>query len=236
MGYPTALSAPGWGFHEIRFRGGEVTLGRELDSYVMDNVLFKVSYPAEFHAQTAAECAVELHAEVASRIAEIDRIEVWTQEPAIRIIDKRGPLTNPADRDHSLQYVIAVGLLHGEITDRHYEDAAAADPRIDELRARMAVVEEERYSRDYLDPQKRTIANAVRVVFADGTATNRVEVEAPLGHPARRAEALPLLRDKLRTNLAAVWPRRVDELAALLLDDEQFAESRADEVLAALAA
>jgi 2-methylcitrate dehydratase len=236
MGYATALTAPQWGFQDVRFAGREVTLARPLGSYVMDNVLFKVSYPAEFHAQTAAECAVRLHPEVAPRVGEIDRIEVWTQESAIRIIDKRGPLTNPADRDHSLQYVIAVGLLHGTITDRHYEDEVAADPRIDELRARMAVVEEPRYSHDYLDPERRTIANALRVVFADGTSTRRLEVEEPLGHPARRAEARPLLRAKLEQNLAAVWPDRVRELTSLLLDDGRFEELRADELLARFAA
>ena len=236
MGYRSALSAPLWGFQDVRFRGDEVTLARPLGSYVMDNVLFKVSFPAEFHAQTAAECAVRLHSDVAGRIEEIDRVEVWTQESAIRIIDKRGPLTNPADRDHSLQYIIAVGLLHGEITDRHYEDGAAADPRIDELRTMMAVVEEPRYSRDYLDPQKRTIANAVRVVFVDGTATERVEIEEPLGHPGRRDEARPLLRAKLQTNLAAVWPGEADELTRLLLDDGTLGAMRADAFLARLAA
>ena len=236
MGYATALTAPQWGFQDVRFASREVTLARPLDSYVMDNVLFKVSYPAEFHAQTAAECAVFLHPEVLPRIGEIDRIEVWTQESAIRIIDKRGPLTNPADRDHSLQYVIAVGLIYGTITDRHYEDEVAADPRIDDLRAKMAVVEEPRYTRDYLDPGRRTIANAVRVVFADGTSTKRIEVEEPLGHPARRTEARPLLREKLEGNLAAVSPHRAAELTRLLLDESGFETMRADELLARVAA
>ena len=236
MGYPTALSAPRWGFQDVRFAGREVMLSRPLGSYVMDNVLFKVSDPAEFHAQTAAECAVRLHPEVAPRVGDVDRIEVWTQESAIRIIDKRGPLTNPADRDHSLQYVIAVGLLYGTITDRHYEDEIAADPRIDELRARMAVVEEPRYSRDYLDPSRRTIANALRVVFADGTSTGRLEVEEPLGHPSRRAEARPLLRTKLEQNLAAVWPDRVHDLTSLLLDDAGLEGMRADDLIGRFAA
>ena len=236
MGYATALTAPRWGFQDVRLAGREVTLARPLGSYVMDNVLFKVSYPAEFHAQTAAECAVFLHPEVLPRLGEIDRIEVWTQESAIRIIDKRGPLTNPADRDHSLQYVIAVGLLHGTITDRHYEDEIAADPRIDDLRAKMAVVEEPRYTRDYLDPDRRTIANAVRVVFADGTSTGRVEIEEPLGHPARRTEARPLLREKLEENLASVSRHRAVELTRLLLDDGDFETMRADELLLRVAA
>jgi 2-methylcitrate dehydratase len=228
--YPTALSAKPWGFEHVRFGGRAVKLGRPLDSYVMDNVLFKVAYPAEFHAQTAAEAAVTLHPSVAGRVETVDHVEVWTQEPALRIIDKRGPLVNAADRDHSLQYVIAVGLLHGAITDRHYEDAVAADPRIDALREKMAVIEEPRYSRDYLDPAKRTIANAIRVVFADGSATERVEVEVPLGHPRRRREARPLLRQKLVRNLGSVWSDAEDR-AALLLDDTGLPQLRVDELL-----
>ena len=224
MGYPTALTAKQWGFEDVRFDGRPVTLARPLGTYVMDNVLFKVAYPAEFHAQTAAEAAVLLHPEVSPRLDLVDHIEVWTQESAIRIIDKRGPLTNPADRDHSLQYVIAVGLIYGTITDQHYEDEIAADPQIDRLRETMAVVEEPRYTREYLDPDKRTIANAVRVVFSDGTRTERVEVEVPLGHPKRREEARPLLRQKLLSNLGAVWNGSADELVSLLLDDPKLNE------------
>ena len=235
-GYPSALSAPRWGFHDVRFRGEAVTLTQPLGSYVMENVLFKVSYPAEFHAQTAAEAAVRLHPLVVGRVAEIDRVEVWTTESAIRIIDKRGPLSNPADRDHSLQYVIAVALLHGTITDLHYEEDVAADPRIDELRAKMAVVEDPRYSRDYLDPAKRTIANALRVVYSDGTSTDRVEVEVPIGHPARRAEALSPLREKLRSNLAAAYSTAAtEELVELLLDDPTLPDLSASALLTRLA-
>jgi 2-methylcitrate dehydratase len=219
MGYPSALSAPRWGFQDVRFGGHDVTLARGLGTYVMDNILFKVSYPAEFHAQTAAEAAVRLHEQVRGREDEIDRIEVRTQESAIRIIDKRGPLTNPADRDHCLQYVVALGLLYGAITDHHYADDVAGDERIDRLRSLMVVEEDTRYTRDYLDPSKRFIANAVRVVFADGTATDLVEVEVPLGHPRRRAEALPLLREKLVVNLTAAYGGiRAASLAAFLLD------------------
>jgi 2-methylcitrate dehydratase len=236
MGYPTALTAKQWGFEDVRFAGRPVTLARPLGTYVMDNVLFKVAYPAEFHAQTAAEAAVRLHPEVAARLDLVDHVEVWTQESAIRIIDKRGPLTNSADRDHSLQYVIAVGLIYGTITDRHYEDEIAANPRIDRLRERMAVVEEPRYTRDYLDPDKRTIANAVRVVFSDGTRTERVEVEVPLGHPKRRDEARPLLRQKLVSNLGAVWNGTAGELASLLLDDPKLDELPASELAARLRA
>ena len=220
MAYPTALSAPTWGFQDARFGGQEVRLGRLLGSYVMDNVLFKVAFPAEFHAQTAAECAFALRDGVRDRVAEIERIEIWTQEPALRIIDKRGPLQNPADRDHSLQYVTVVALLYGEITAQHYDGAVAADPRIDVLRERCIVVEEPRYTRDYLDPAKRSIANAVRVTFRDGSATERVEVEYPLGHPRRRGEALEPVRAKLHTNLAAAFGAdRATDLVELLLDD-----------------
>jgi 2-methylcitrate dehydratase len=219
-GYPSALTAPQWGFQDVLFRGEPVHLARELGTYVMDNVLFKVSFPAEFHAQTAAECAVLLHPQVRGRLDEIKRIEISTQESALRIIDKRGPLHNPADRDHSLQYVTVVALLHGDLTDLHYSDELAADPRIDALRERCVVAEDARYSADYLDPSKRSIANAIRVVFVDGTATERVEVEYPVGHPRRRDEALPLLRKKLGGNLeSAFGPTRAQALETLLLDD-----------------
>jgi 2-methylcitrate dehydratase len=232
MGYPSALTAPRWGFQDVRFGGREVTLARPLETYVMDNILFKVSYPAEFHAQTAAEAAVRLHGRVDGRFDEIERIEVKTQESAVRIIDKRGPLTNPADRDHCLQYVIALGLLYGTITDHHYEDEVAADGRIDRLRSLMVVEEDPRYTRDYLDPSKRFIANAVRVVFADGSATELVEVEVPLGHPRRRSEAVPLLREKLVANLGAAYgERRAESLAACLLDHPELSDLSADALL-----
>jgi 2-methylcitrate dehydratase len=232
-GCPSALTAPRWGFQDALFGGAEVRLARPFGSYVMDNVLFKVAYPAEFHAQTAAECAVRLHPLLDGR--DVERIEIWTQEPALRIIDKSGPLHNPADRDHSLQYVTVAALLHGDLTDRHYDDEAAADPRIDRLRERCVVVEEPRYSSDYLDPDKRSIANAVRLVFADGSATERVEVEYPLGHPRRRDEARPLLRAKLRRNLSAAYAEP-DELVALLLDDPELPRLPLDALMTALAA
>jgi 2-methylcitrate dehydratase len=232
MGYPSALTAPRWGFQDVRFGGNEVTLARPLDSYVMDNILFKVAYPAEFHAQTAAEAAIRLHDQVAGRVEEIDRIEVRTQESAVRIIDKRGPLTNPADRDHCLQYVIALGLLYGTVADHHYEDDVAADERIDLLRGLMVVEEDPRYTRDYLDPERRFIANAVRIVFTDGTATELAEVEVPLGHPRRRAEAIPLLREKLLANLGAAYGEdRAQSLATLLLDDADLPKSQASALL-----
>jgi 2-methylcitrate dehydratase len=234
-GYTSALTAPTWGFQDVLFRGTEVRLARPLGSYVMDNVLFKVAYPAEFHAQTAAECGVHLHPAVRHRLDEIERIEIWTQEPAVRIIDKTGALRNPADRDHCLQYVTVVALLHGEVTDEHYEDEAAADRRIDSLRERCVVREDPRYTRDYLDPEKRSIANAVRVVFADGSATERVEIEYPLGHPRRRSEAMQPLREKLESNLAAAFADRAPALAELLLDDPALPGLRARELMEALA-
>jgi 2-methylcitrate dehydratase len=231
-GYPSALSARHWGFQDVLFGGRPVRLGRALGTYVMDNVLFKVAVPAEFHAQTAAECALRLHAHVRGRTGEIERIEIATQESAIRIIDKSGPLHNAADRDHSLQYITVVSLLYGELTDRHYEDDVASDPRIDALRVRCVVTEDARYTADYLDPEKRSIANAVRVLFADGTATERVEVEYPLGHPRRRTEALAPLRTKLEANLgAALGTARGRSLTERLLDDEALPQLPARELM-----
>lgn len=214
MGYPTALSAPTWGFQDALFRGRPVTLPRPLGSYVMENVLFKVSFPAEFHAQTAVEAAIALHPLVKERIDQIKRIRIETHESALRIIHKTGPLNNPADRDHCLQYMVAVPLLRGALVAEDYEDAAASDPRIDRLRSLMEVSEEPRYTRDYLDPGKRSIANALRIEFTDGTQTDRVEVEYPVGHRRRRGEAAPLLREKFRRNAAR---RLTDAAVARLL-------------------
>lgn len=206
MGYPSALTAERWGFYDVVFGGRPFQLPRPYSSYVIENILFKIAYPAEFHGQTAVECAVALHQRVADRVEEIDRVVLTTQESAMRIIDKRGPLHNPADRDHCLQYMVAIGLLFGDLTAEHYEDEVAGDPRIDALRQRMVVVEDERFSREYLDPEKRSIANAVQVFFHDGTATEHVTVEYPLGHRRRRAEALPGLEQKLEVNLASRFP------------------------------
>jgi len=177
LGYPSALSAKGWGFYDVLFDGKPFTLGRPLASYVMENVLFKISFPAEFHAQTAVECAFQLHDQVKNSLEGIEKVVVTTQESAIRIIDKSGPLYNPADRDHCIQYMTAVGLIFGELTADHYEDAVARDPRIDELRAKMTCVEDPQYSHDYLDPEKRSIASAVQVFFNDGSSTPKVAVE-----------------------------------------------------------
>lgn len=223
MGYPTALSAPGWGFQDKLFGSTPITLGRPLGDYVMENILFKISFPAEFHAQTAVEAGITLHPQVGPRINEgvdqIDHVVIRTQESAMRIIDKAGPLTNPADRDHCLQYMTAIGLIHGHLTAEHYEDAAAADPRIDALRAKMRVVEEPLYTRDYLDPEKRSIGNAVQVFFTDGTHTDEVAVEFPIGHRRRRAEGIPELRKKFADSLATSLPEASCDKLLTLFDD-----------------
>lgn len=209
MGYPSALSARAWGFQDVLFKGRPLTVPDQgFGSYVMENVLFKISFPAEFHAQTAVEAAITLHPQVSSRFNEIERIVIETQESGKRIIDKTGPLSNPADRDHCLQYMIAVPLLKGSLTAEDYEDAAAADPRIDTLRASMEVVENTDFTRDYLDPAKRSIGNAVQVFFQDGSATERIAVEYPIGHRRRRQEGIPLLLAKFRKNLLGRIPQR----------------------------
>lgn len=214
MGYPSALTAKTWGFQDVSFKGATVKLARPLDCYVMEQVLFKISFPAEFHAQTAVECAMKLHPLVRHRLDEIARVEITTHESAVRIIDKAGPLHNPADRDHCLQYMTAIGLIHGRLTAEHYEDKVAADPRIDALRAKMVVAEDRGYSRDYLDPERRSIANAVQVFFNDGSGTERVEEHFPVGHRRRRAEGIPLLRRKVQDAWTAHYP--ADRAAALV--------------------
>ncbi|WP_219835509.1 bifunctional 2-methylcitrate dehydratase/aconitate hydratase [Paenibacillus sp. R14(2021)] len=221
MGYPSVLSAQGWGFSDALFRGRPLTQERPFGSYVMENVLFKIAYPAEFHAQTAVESAIALHPRVAGRLEEIARIVIATHESAIRIIDKQGPLHNPADRDHCLQYMTAVGLIHGCLTADHYEDSAAADPRIDRLRARMKIVENAQFSRDYLDPEKRSIANGVQVFFQDGSMTEQVITEYPIGHRRRREEGIPLLKRKCESNLAAGYSdERVRRILSICEDPD----------------
>ena len=206
IGYPSALTAPFWGFYDVVFKGREFEYQRVYGSYVMENVLFKITYPAEFHAQTAVEAAVKLHPQVAARIEDIERIALTTHYSAIRIISKTGALNNPADRDHCLQYMTAVALLKGDLTADDYEDAAAADPRIDRLRDLMQVEENEGYSGDYHAPHIRSIANAVQVFFKDGTCTDKVAVEFPIGHRRRREEGIPLLIAKFERNLATRFP------------------------------
>lgn len=234
-GYPGALTSRNWGFYDVSFRGERFRFPRPYGAYVMENVLFKVAFPAEFHAQTAVECALALHDRVKGRLEDIEKVVITTQEPAIRIINKSGPLYNPADRDHCIQYMVAVGLIFGELTARHYADSMAADPRIDRLRGCMEVVEEPRYSKDYLDPDKRSIANSIQVFFRDGSCSDRVEVEYPLGHRRRRAEGLPLLLNKCRTNLGARLPAsRVEELMALCLDWQRLGKTPVHEFMGTL--
>jgi 2-methylcitrate dehydratase len=213
MGYPSALTAKTWGFQDVLYRGQSIVLARPLGSYVMENILFKVSFPAEFHAQTAVEAAIQLHPMVADRLDVIERVVITTQESAKRIIDKSGPLYNPADRDHCIQYMTAIGLLKGDLTAEDYEDEAASDPRIDELRARMVCEELPAYSHDYLDPFKRSIANAVQIFFKDGSATPNIAVEYPVGHRRRRDEAIPQLFEKFRANMSTRYREvQIDEI------------------------
>jgi 2-methylcitrate dehydratase len=202
MGYPSALTARTWGFYDALFKGQPFRFQRPYSSYVMENVLFKISFPAEFHAQTAAEAAMQLHPKVRDRIAHIRKVTIRTHESAIRIIDKKGPLNNPADRDHCIQYMVAVPLIFGHLTAVDYEDVVAADPRIDALREKMVCVEDPQFTRDYLDPDKRSIANGITIEFDDGSRTDEVVVEYPIGQRRRRKEGMPVLLDKFKANLA----------------------------------
>lgn len=220
MGYPSALTAPTWGFQDVLFRGRPLALAQPFGSYVVENILFKISFPAEFHAQTAVEAAFALHPQVKDRLDEIDSIRIETQESAIRIINKTGPLHNPADRDHCIQYMVAIGLLKGSLTAMDYEDAAAADPRIDRLRGCMIVSEDLKFTADYLDPAKRSIGNSVQVFFRGGQTTEKVTVEYPIGHRRRRAEGLPLLLAKFESNLRSRLPRQAVEQILKVCGDQ----------------
>jgi len=205
MGYPSVLTAKIWGFEDVLFKSDSLRIPQSFGSYVMENVLFKISFPAEFHAQTAVEAAVKIHPEIKDRLDEIDKIEITTHESAIRIISKVGELNNPADRDHCLQYMVAIGLLKGNLVAEDYEDDVAQDPRIDELRSKMVVTENKKYSEDYLDPEKRSIANKLKVLFNDGSSTEEIEVEYPIGHRRRRNEGIPVLENKFLSNLKTVF-------------------------------
>jgi 2-methylcitrate dehydratase len=227
MGYPWALTAPTWGFYDVVRGGQPFVLGCPYGSSVIENILFKVCYPTEFHAQTAVECAVKLHEAVVNRLDEVETIVLTTQEAAMRVINKTGPLYNPADRDHCLQYMVAVALLSGTLTADDYEDERARDPRIDALRAKMVVEEDLQYSSNYLDAAKRSDANAVQVFFTDGMATQKVAVEYPIGHPRRRREALPLLEHKFARNLRTRFPERQVRLIQELCSDQQRLEASA---------
>ncbi len=238
MGIPSVLTTPQWGFYDVAFSHTNKDLKlkaeeqrqfrfqREYGTYVMENILFKLSFPAEFHAQTACEAAVALHPQVRDRINDIDKVVITTHESAIRIISKHGKLANPADRDHCLQYMTAVPLLFGELEAEHYEDSFHANhPEIDELREKMEVTEDKRYSADYHEPDKRSIANAVQVFFKDGTSTDKVAVEYPVGHRRRREEGIPILKAKFKRNLATRFPEQRCQKIIKLCDDPQRLEA-----------
>lgn len=220
MGYPNTLTTPQWGFEAVCFNGQPLIINRPFGNYVMENLLFKVSYPVEFHAQTAVECAVKLHSAVAPHIEQITRIELHTQEAAMRIINKTGPLHNPADRDHSLQYAVAIALLFGTLESHHYSDEVAADPRIDQLRNKMRVTEDKKFSDDYQAPDKRSIGNQI-VIHFENESIDDVTVEYPIGHRRRRSDAYPLLELKFHYNLAQHYSTsKKAQLAALMQNQE----------------
>jgi len=222
MGYPSVLSAKTWGFYDVLFKGKPFRFKRPFGAYVMENVLFKISFPAEFHAQTAVEAAIRLHPQVKDRLDAVKKIVITTHESAIRIIDKKGPLNNPADRDHCIQYMAAIGLIKGNLVASDYEDDVAADPRVDRLRSKMVCVEHKPWTRDYLNPAKRSIANGIQVYFNDGTKTERVDVEYPLGHRRRRKEGVPQLEAKFRTNLARRFaPKQQQAILSLTRGQER---------------
>jgi 2-methylcitrate dehydratase len=226
IGYPSVLSAPTWGFYDVHFKGNKLKFSQGYGSYVMERILFKISFPAEFHAQTAAEAAVQLHPLVKARLADIERIVIHTHESAIRIISKRGPLNNPADRDHCLQYMTAVPLAFGDLIAENYENEFHnSHPIIDELREKMQVIEEPRYTKAYLEADKRSIANALQVHFKDGSSTQKIEVEYPVGHRRRREEGIPLLERKFRNNLASRFPAASVEKIFSLCKDQQALEA-----------
>ena len=219
VGYPSALSAKTWGFYDVAFKGKAFEFERPFGTYVMDNVLFKISFPAEFHAQTAVECAMKLHPLVAGRLDQIEKIVIRTQEAGVRIIDKTGPLANYADRDHCLQYMVAVPLIFGRLTADDYMDAVAADPRIDALRDKMHVSENQQFTADYFDADKRYIGNSVQVHFMDGTSTDEVSIDYPIGHRKRRQEGVPVLLAKFAAALGGHLPaHRVSQILALTAD------------------
>ncbi len=237
MGYPSALSAKTWGFYDVLFKGRPFSFPQAYGSYVMENVLFKISYPAEFHAQTAVEAAMTLHPEIKDRLDEIDKVVIETQEPGVRIIDKTGGLDNPADRDHCIQYMVAVPLIFGRLTAADYEDRLAADPRIDALRDKMEVSENEDFTKDYFDPEKRYIGNAIQVFFSDGSSTRRVAVDYPLGHRRRRDEGIPVLKKKFVSSIAPkLRDTQWQELDKLCADQDGLAKTAVDDFMALLVA
>jgi 2-methylcitrate dehydratase len=241
MGYPSALSAKTWGFQDVLFKGKTLSLPQPFGSYVMENVLFKISFPAEFHAQTAVEAAMTLHGQIGARIGDIakigdiEKVVIETQEPGVRIIDKTGPLANPADRDHCIQYMVAIPLLFGRLEASDYEDQIAGDPRVDALRARMQVKENTTFTQEYYDPNKRYIGNAVQVFFKDGTASQRVQVDFPIGHRKRREEGMPVLVKKFEASVAAHFnPQQTESIKAMFADRNALAAMPVSEFAAML--
>lgn len=238
MGYPTVLSAKTWGFYDVSFKGEKFKFQRPYGSYVMENILFKISYPAEFHSQTAVEAAMAIHSQLKASgktSDDIERIQIRTHEACIRIIDKKGPLRNPADRDHTIQYMVAVPLIFGRLTARDYEDDIAADPRIDALREKITCVEDPQFTKDYHDPEKRSIANALTVYLKDGSKLDEVAIEYPIGHKRRRKDGIPLLLEKYRTNLARIYSKdKQQAILDLTLNYEKLSQTRVDEFMTLL--
>jgi 2-methylcitrate dehydratase len=239
MGYPSALTAKIWGFYDSLFRGNHFNFQRSYGSYVMENILFKISFPAEFHSQTAVEAAMTLFEQMTAAgksEAEITKVTIRTHEACIRIIDKKGPLGNPADRDHCIQYMVAVPLIFGRLTARDYEDDIAADPRIDALRDKITCVEDPAFSIDYHDPSKRSIANAITITFADGTVLGEEVVEYPIGHARRRTEGIPLLIEKFKINLARIYPaKQQQEILDLCLNRSKLEGTPVEDFMSLLA-
>jgi 2-methylcitrate dehydratase len=235
MGYPSALTAKTWGFQDVLFKGKSLSLPQPFGSYVMENVLFKISYPAEFHAQTAVEAAMTLHPQISAKLEQIERVVVETQEPGVRIIDKTGPLANPADRDHCIQYMVAIPLLFGRLNAADYEDQVANDPRVDALRAKMQVKENTTFTQEYYDPNMRYIGNAVQVFFKDGSASARVAVDYPIGHRKRREEGMPVLVQKFEASVAAHFnPKQTESIKALFADRSALSAMPVSEFVARL--
>ena len=233
MGMPSVLTTPEWGFYDVSFKGKEFSFSKNYGSYVMENILFKISYPAEFHAQTAVECALLLYPQIKEKLNEIEKIEITTHESALRIIDKTGTLDNPADRDHCMQYMIAVAMIKGDLVAEFYEDTFhKKNPLIDDLRNKMVLKEDKRYSKDYLADDKRSIANALQVFFKDGSQTNKIEVEYPLGHRQRRHEGIPLLERKFLNSLEITYSKEhSDRIYSLCLDKEKIEQIPVNEFM-----
>jgi 2-methylcitrate dehydratase len=235
-GCPTPVTTPTWGFSDVLFAGRPVTTPQPFGTYTMANIVWKAAFPAEMHGQTAVECALRLHKEVGHRLDQVDSIVIRTQEPALRIIDKRGPLQNPADRDHCLQYMVAVALAYGELTSRHYEEDVARDPRIDLLRGLTTVVEDPSFSRDYLTAGKRSVANTVEVTLGDGSRLGPVTVEYPVGHPRRRREGIPAVEHKFAAAILQAHPsERSDEILATAGDQDRLEATPVHDFMALLA-